>query len=531
MTLENSVGRKSFYFILIISLLIAFCSHPWWQDSFYLLWLIIPYAALGFYDHFFSSHNVLRNYPVFGHIRYLFEFVRPEIQQYFVATNQSGRPFNREIRSVVYQRAKGVIDTLPFGTQQDITHNGYELAYHSLAPASISNEASRLQVGNAQCQHPYLASRLNISAMSFGALSSTAVEAMNWGAQSGHFAHNTGEGGLTPYHLKHGGDIIWQIGTAYFGCRTPDGQFAPNEFQRKACLPNVKMIEIKLSQGAKPSHGGILPAAKLTPEIAFLRGVELGKDCISPPRHSAFSSPEGLLHFVAQLRKLSGGKPVGFKICIGVRKEFMGICKAMLKTGILPDFITVDGAEGGTGAAPLEFSNRLGTPINEAIAFVHSCLLGIKVRDSVRIIASGKIATGFDIITKLALGADMCNAARAMMFATGCIQALRCHMNTCPTGVATQDPHRKSAVIPKEKSQHVASFHEKTINSFLDILGAMGIDHPDHLNASDIYYRMSDDSTKKYSEIFTYLEPGALLGDDIPAAYANDWEAASAEVF
>lgn len=524
------MARKLFIATAIISLLAVMLLYWLWPPVIHFLWLIIPYIALGIYD-MSSTHNVLRNYPVIGHLRYMFEFVSPEIKQYFIEDNQSGRPFSREMRSLIYQRAKGDVDTLPFGTQQNITDIGYELAYHSLHPQTVPAAASRITVGNDACRKPYDASRLNISAMSFGAISSNAVEAMNLGAKMGDFLQNTGEGGLTDYHLKHGGGIVWQVATGYFGCRTKDGHFDPEEYQRKACLDNVKMIEIKLSQGAKPSHGGILPAAKVDPQIAGIREVTIGEDCISPPVHSAFSTPTGLMQFVKQLRERSGGKPTGFKLCLGRRSEFLGICKAMLATGITPDFITIDGAEGGTGAAPLEFSNRLGTPIREAIAFAHNCLVGVNLRDKIRLIASGKVVTGFDIVAKIALGADMCNVARPMMFAVGCIQALRCNTNTCPTGVTTQDPRRVQALVVKEKCKHVMRFHQATIKSFLDITGALGVNHPDELQPHHIFRRIRQDIIKHYGEIYHYLRPGDLLAKDIHPYYASDWVAASADHF
>ncbi len=487
--------------------------------------LYIPlglYIIIGIRD-MRSHHNVLRIYPVIGHLRYAFEFVRPEIQQYFINTNQSGRPFNREMRDLIYRRSKGVIDTLPFGTQQDITDPGYIFAYHSLDPKVISEEHVRITIGGPQCQKPYCSSRLNISAMSFGALSSNAVTAMNKGAKLGGFAQDTGEGGLSEHHLIGGGDIIWEIGTGYFGCRTPGGGFDEQLFTEKANLDVVKMIEIKLSQGAKPSHGGILPGVKVSAEIAKARGIPEGEDCISPPTHKTFDDPEGLLSFVAQLRELSGGKPVGFKLCIGVRSEFMGICKAMVKTGIYPDFITVDGAEGGTGAAPLEFSNRLGTPINEAISFVHNCLMGVDCRKHITLIASGKVATGFDMVVKLALGADMCNAARAMMFSVGCIQALRCNTNTCPTGVTTQDPRRTKALVINEKYKRVAAYHAATLKSFLDICGAMGIDTPNQLTPAHIHHRTQNECSNSYAQLYSAVEIGALVSKHVPEVYAADW--------
>jgi len=522
--------RSIFYIFSILALLLVGILYPFWSHSLYLLIVIIPLIVLGIYD-INCRHNVLRNYPVIGHLRYMFEFIRPEIQQYFVATNLSGRPYSREQRSLIYQRAKGEDDTHPFGTEHDINVSGYEYTHHSIAVKKVPAEAERVIVGGPDCKKPYSASRINISAMSFGALSNNAVRALNLGAKMGNFAQDTGEGGLTPYHLENGGDIIWQIGTGYFGCRTLDGRFDEKQFIKKANIDNVKMIEIKISQGAKPSHGGVLPAAKISKEIAEIRGIEMGKDCLSPPDHSTFSTPEGLLHFVKKLRELTSGKPTGFKLCIGQQEEFMGICKAMLKTNILPDFIVVDGAEGGTGAAPLEYSNRFGMPVNEALAFVQNCLVGINLRDKIRLVASGKVATSFDVVMKIALGADMINMARPMMFAVGCIQALRCHTNTCPTGVTTQDPKRIKALDINDKAPHVKNLHRGTMDGFLDITGAMGVNHPDNLTPDMIYYRLSEGESLKYSDVFKYIEPGNFLSDNIHPHFKSSWEASSAEKF
>ena len=522
--------RQIYYISSITALLLIAIIYLFWPPVAYFLIIAMPLIALGIYD-LRSTHNVLRIYPVIGHFRYMFEFIRPEIQQYFVATNLSGRPYNREMRTLVYERANSEEDAHPFGTEHDIDVSGYHYLPHSISVKKIPESAARIQVGGPDCKKPYLASRINASAMSFGAIGQAAVRAINLGAKLGNFAQNTGEGGLSPYHLAEGGDIIMQLGTAYFGTRTKDGGFDEPKFVKKANLDVVKMIEIKISQGAKPSHGGLLPAAKITPEIAEIRGIEMGKDCLSPPDHSTFSTPIGLLEFVAKLRDLTGGKPVGFKLCIGRHPEFMSICKAMLKTGITPDFITVDGAEGGTGAAPLEYSNRFGLPINEGLAFAHNCLVGTNLRDKIRIIASGKVATAFDIIMKLALGANMCNLARPMMFSVGCIQALRCHTNTCPTGVTTQDPRRNKALVVKHKGPHVANFHKNTMKNFLDMTGAMGVDHPDELTPNMIYYRLTEGQSKSYADVFHYLEPGNLLSDDIHPAYQKFWEASSAERF
>lgn len=494
--------------------------------------IIVPYILIGLYDLFFSKSNVLRNYPVIGHLRYGLEFISPEVQQYFIETNESGRPFNRQQRTLVYRRSMGYPDFLPFGTQLDVTDVGYCSADHSLAPQKVPEEEGRVTVGGSECKKPYNASRLNISAMSFGALSPNAIEALNSGARIGNFAHNTGEGGLSRYHLAGGGDIFWQIGTGYFGCRTKDGHFDPAQFEERSKNDAVKMIEIKLSQGAKPSHGGVLPGAKVNHEIARVRGVPVGQDCISPPAHTTFSTPHGLLEFIVQLRELCGGKPVGFKLCVGRRSEFMGICKAMVESGIVPDFITVDGTEGGTGAAPIEFSDRLGMTIDEGLIFVRNCLVGIDQRDKLKIIASGKVVNGFDLVQKVALGANMCNAARTMLFAIGCIQAVRCNTNTCPSGVATQDRRRMRAVVVDERKHHVAKFHNVNIQSFLDLVGAMGLRSPGELTPNHVYRRTANETEKTYGQLYTFLEPGQLLNDkDVDPVFAEHWAMARADAF
>jgi len=523
--------RLLFFFTAAISLLLIILISFFWLPVLYFLVIVGPYVLIGCYDSFLSSSNIKRIYPFLGNFRFFFEFVRPEIQQYFIHTNQNGKPFDRETRTIVYQRAKDVAAILPFGTEQSLLTNGYEYAYHAFRASPVSSESARIVVGGPDCHKPYSASRLNIGAMSFGAISWNAVRALNRAAKQENFAHNTGEGGISSYHLEYGGDLIWQIGTGYFGCRTKEGKFDFEEFQNKMAFDAVKMVELKLSQGAKPSNGGILPAAKITPEIAEIRGIEMGKDCISPSSHSEFSDPKGLLEFIAYLRDLSGGKPVGFKLCIGRKKDFLSICKAMLETGITPDFISVDGAEGGTGASPIELSNFYGAPINEALAFVHSSLVGVNLRDKITIIAAGKIITGFDILTKIALGADICYSARGMMFALGCVMSLRCHKNTCPTGITTQNPHRVQGLVVKDKYLRVANFHRNTLNSFLDNLGIIGVEHPDELKPAHIYRRMEKDNSKNFEEIYSYLEPGALLNGTIHPAFHQDWAIANANSF
>jgi len=524
------MGRLIIFGFVLLSLFFAVVMIVWFPLTFLVL-LCMGILVIGTYDLCQKKHTILRNFPVIGHLRYILESIRPEIQQYFINNDRSDRPFNREIRSIVYQRAKKVLDTVPFGTQHEWGVTGYESIRHSLAPTHLQEEESRIWVGGPQCSQPYFASRLNISAMSYGALSKNAILALNKGAKLGGFAHNTGEGGLSPYHLEGGGDLIWQLGTANFGARTPEGRLDPQLFQQRASLPQVKMIEIKLSQGAKPSHGGILPAVKVSKEIAEIRGVPLGKDCISPPTNPEFSTPLELLHFIARLRELSGGKPVGFKLCVGLHREFLGICKAMLESGILPDFITVDGAEGGTGAAPLEFADYVGEMLEDGLVFVRNALVGCGLREQIRIIASGKVATGFDMIHKLALGADLCNSARAMMFALGCIQSLQCNRNTCPTGVTTQNPRLMHGLVVEDKYVRVANYHEATIDSFLELASAMGIHHLKDITPEHVYKRTSQDKNIAYSQVHRFLEPLELLGKNIPEEFKKSWALASASHF
>ncbi len=504
----------------------------WWPNTLWAFVIAGPLIALGVHDLLQRKRSLLRVYPVVGHGRFLMESMRPEIQQYFVESNLDGSPYNREFRSLIYQRAKGDLDTMPFGTQRDVQRVGYEWLNHSLAPKPVVKVCSRVQVGGPDCKKPYLASRLNISAMSFGALSRNAILALNQGAKDGGFAHNTGEGGISEYHLERGGDLIWQIGTGYFGCRTADGNFDADRFAELSKLDVVKMIEIKLSQGAKPAHGGILPAAKLTAEIAQIRGVPMGQDVNSPPAHGAFCTPRGLLEFVANLREVSGGKPIGFKLCIGHRSEFLAICKAMLDTGITPDFITVDGAEGGTGAAPVELTNSVGTPLRHALLFVSNALVGIGLRSQIRIIAAGKIATGFHMFRAQALGADMCNSARAMMFALGCIQARTCNSNKCPVGIATQDPQRAQAVNVEHKASRVTRYHEMTTHGFCELVGATGLDNADDIHPRHVWRQLDPVTVRNLADVYPRLEAGCLLiPDSVPQDWGEDWRTASADTF
>jgi glutamate synthase domain-containing protein 2 len=487
--------------------------------------------AIGIHDAVQTKHSILRTFPLIGHMRYLLELIRPEIQQYFIEGYADGKPFSREQRAVVYQRAKLETDTTPFGTQLDVYQVGAEWIDHSLSPKPKLVEHPRVKIGNEQCARPYLASLFNISAMSYGSLSKNAVMALNRGAKLGGFIQDTGEGGLTQYHLKHGGDLTWQIASGYFGCRTADGKFSPEKFSEKASLDNIKMIEIKLSQGAKPGHGGILPASKVTPEISEIRGVPVGQDCVSPAAHSAFKTPIEMLEFAAKLRELSGGKPIGIKLCVGKRQEFFAICKAMLETKIYLDFMTIDGSEGGTGAAPLEFTNWVGTPLNEGLTFVQNALNGTGLREKIKLIASGKVITGFDIAAKLSLGADLCNTARGMMFAIGCIQALRCNTNQCPTGVATQDPDLVKGLVVLDKSVRVANYHRLTIESFLDVLAAAGLSSPGELEPHLIQRRINGAQVLHYDDIYHYLKPGSLIHGDVPPAFEQAWTSSRAESF
>lgn len=525
--------RKPFVIFSTVALLIILALSIFLNKNWFVFFgIVLAVTILGYYDMFQKKHSIMRTYPVFGRMRWLMEDLRPKLYQYFIESDLDGRPINRIDRSTVYQRAKKENDTMPFGTQLDVYEEGYEWMCHSIAPKDFKtlDHNPRVLVGNKDCQKPYSLSILNISAMSYGSLSSNAVEAMNAGAQIGGFAHNTGEGGLSDYHLKHGGDLIWQIGTGYFGCRDEKGNFDPELFSKKAQLPNVKMIEIKISQGAKPGHGGILPAAKNTPEIAAIRHIVPHTLVASPPYHAAFSTPKEMVLFIKKLRDLSGGKPVGFKLCIGHKSEFIGICKAMIELDTYPDFITVDGGEGGTGAAPQEFSNYVGAPLLDGLDFVANVLTGLDIKQHIKIIASGKITSGFHLVRAMALGADACNCARAMMLAVGCIQALQCNTNKCPVGVATQDPKLSVGLVVEDKKTRVAQYHKYTIENFVELLGASGLESKESLTRSHIYRRISFNSMLTYEEIFPSYEQGAFLKEEgIPDRYQADFAFASTD--
>lgn len=526
--------RSSFILFSVISILIIGGLGYFWQPLWWLFIIVLPLIIIGIYDMVQSKHAIMRNFPILGRGRYVMEDLRPKMYQYFIESDTNGRPISRIFRSVVYQRAKDVLDTAPFGTQMDVYNEGYEWMNHSIGAldAHKMNQHPRVKVGNHQCKQPYEASIYNVAAMSYGSLSKNAIAALNGGAAIGDFAHNTGEGGISPYHDEFNGDLIYQLGTGYFGSRGEDGRFSPELFQQRASKSNVKMIELKLSQGAKPGHGGILPAKKNTPEIAKIRNVKAGTAVLSPPYHTAFNNPKGLLQFLQQMRELSGGKPVGFKLCVGRRSEFIGICKAMIALDIYPDFITVDGGEGGTGAAPLEFSNSVGTPYKEGLVFVYDTLIGFNIKQHIKLFASGKIITGFHILRAIALGADACYSARAMMMALGCIQALECNKNICPTGVATQKPELVKGLVVADKKHRVANFHKETVLSFVELMAAAGIDHPDKLNRQQVYRRVTMNRSQRLSDIFPYMDNGALLDEStVPEHWLSDWREASSETF
>jgi glutamate synthase domain-containing protein 2 len=519
-------------FILCIAASLA-CLAVYSMSPFFALgfWLFLVLSGIGVYHVIQTKHSILRNYPVIGLVRFFLESTRKEMRQYFIESDTDGTPFSRNKRSIVYQRAKKQLDKRPFGTILDVYDPGFEWLAHSLSPKHPDPKGFRVMVGGPACTQPYSASVFNISAMSFGALSANAIKALNKGAKTGGFAHDTGEGSISVHHREFGGDLIWELGSGYFGCRNPDGSFSPEKFTAQAHDPQIKMIEIKLSQGAKPGHGGVLPGSKVTAEIAEARGVQIGEDCVSPASHPAFSTPLGLIDFISELRRLSDGKPIGFKLCIGEKSEFMAICKAMIERGVTPDFIVVDGTEGGTGAAPLEFTDHIGMPLRDGLNFVHSTLIGLGLRDQIKIGAAGKITSAFDMVRVMALGADWCNAARGFMFAIGCIQSQSCHTDKCPVGVATQDKLRQRALIVPDKAERVANFHANTLQALAEVIGASGMLHPLDLRATQLHRRISPTETRNFAELYPVLPTKSLLTGQTQSDLHPLWERASADSF
>ena len=529
---ETFPFRYTLYALSLTGFIVSLLASTIWGGWFYVVPVLLGgLAATGTWDLLQRKRTVSRNYPILAHFRYFLESIGPEIRQYFIQSDTDERPFSREQRTIVYQRAKNVLDKRPFGSQLGMYDEGFEWINHSLQPSALKDADFRIVIGK-QCAKPYNASVFNISAMSFGSLSANAILSLNAGAKMGNFYHDTGEGSISRYHREPGGDLVWEIGSGYFGCRNEDGTFNEERFARNATLDQVKMIEVKLSQGAKPGHGGILPCEKVTPEIAEARGVEAGKDVVSPASHSAFSTPREFLEFLEKLRELSGGKPVGFKLAIGHPWEWFAIVKAMLETGKTPDFIVVDGGEGGTGAAPLEFINRIGTPMTEALLLVHNTLVGTNLREHIAIGAAGKITSAFNIARTLALGADWCNAARGYMFSLGCIQALSCHTGKCPSGVATQDPRRSKKLDVQDKSQRVYNYHKNTLEALMNLLEASGLKHPSELGPEHIIRRTSKTETHSYMDLFPFLEPGALLeGETGERVFDTYWPNATPDSF
>jgi glutamate synthase domain-containing protein 2 len=521
--------------LILPGLLIAVAVTAWAALALSGWWLIaaVPFGLLlllGLYDVIQRRHSILRNFPVLGHLRFLLESIRPELQQYFIERNFDGRPYDRDTRTVIYERAKGIHGEQAFGTERDVNEVGYEYIVHSTAPLEPAEEQPRVRIGGKDCTQPYNMALLNVSAMSFGALSANALRALNAGAAAGGFAHDTGEGGLTDYHLEGGGDLIWEIGSGYFGTRTKDGRFDPDMFKDKSAHQQVKCVSLKLSQGAKPGIGGVLPAAKVTKEIAAARGVPQGEKCVSPAAHEVFHTPRELVLFIARMRELADGKPTGFKMCVGSRRELLAICKAMVAEDVTPDFIVVDGSEGGTGAAPLEFEDHVGMPLTEGLIVMHNALVGSGLRDRIAVGASGKVSTGIDLVKRIAQGADYTNAARAMMMAVGCIQAQRCHTNTCPVGVATQDPRRSRALDVPDKTERVRRFQQATVAQAQQIIASMGLSGPHELTPGMLHRRIDHTTVRTYAELYDWLEPGQLLSG-APEDWAEDWAAADADHF
>ena len=493
--------------------------------------ITIPLLAIAVVDLVQKQHSLRRNYPLVGRFRWLFEDLRPYLRSYIVESNLDGRPFDRNARALVYARSKNQMSTHPFGTELDVYSDEYEWLSHSMAPNDSVSKEFRIAIGGPQCAQPYSAAILNISAMSFGSLGHRAIEALNIGAKRGNFYHDTGEGSFSRYHAKHGGDIVWELGSGYFGCRDVDGHFDSEKFRETATRDQIRMIEIKLSQGAKPGQGGLLPGAKVTPEIAEARGIPAGKDCLSPPGHSAFSTPLELLAWAARLRDLSGGKPVGIKLCVGQPHEVFAIVKAMLESDILLDFIVVDGAEGGTGAAPVEMSNRVGMPLREGLILVRNALVGAGLKEHVALGAAGKVVSGAGLAINLALGADWCNAARAFMFSLGCVQSMKCHTDNCPTGVATQDEFRQRALVIDDKAERVHQFQKQTVAALRDIVVAMGLESPWQIRPHHLHERLNAAKSSSIDHIYPFLEKGALLDAPGDTPYAHYWAAAQTGSF
>lgn len=528
---DRPISRNILFWLSLaatVALVVLGVHHRAW------LWGLIvtaPVLLIAVIDLIQRHHSLRRNYPASARFRWLFEWLRPFLRSYIVESDLDGRPYSHDERALVYERAKGEEDAHPFGTELDVYSGEYEWLAHSIAPNADAPKDSRVLVGTEQCSKPYSASRLNISAMSFGALGANAIEALNWGAKIGGFYHDTGEGGLSPYHLKHGGDVVWEIGSGYFGCRTKDGKFDAGEFAEKAKKDQVVMTEIKLSQGAKPGHGGLLPGAKVTEEIAKTRDVEVGQDCLSPPGHSAFSTPREMIEFAARMREMSGGKPVGIKLCVGYPHELFAVMKAMLESGILLDFIVIDGAEGGTGAAPTELSDRVGMPLREGLILARNALVGSGLKGKVRLAASGKVSSGAAIAMNAALGADWCNAARAFMFSLGCVQSMRCQTDTCPTGIATQSPARQRGLVIPDKAERVARYHKATLKALHEIVVAAGVERPEDLDPHHLRQRVNVAEMRSLTEIYHFAEPGELLDGSPDPKLAYWWKQASADSF
>ena len=534
MRLTELLPPRFYFFAAMICAFLVSLVLAWAHPAIGVLPVLITagLTIIGILDVLQTKQAIRRNYPILAHLRFFLESIRPEIRQYFLETDTEKIPFSRAQRSLVYQRAKNVVDKRAYGTQLDVYESDYEWINHSMNPVKVKDINFRITVGEGNCEQPYAISVFNISAMSFGALSANAIRALNKGAKKGGFAHDTGEGSISRYHREHGGDLIWEIGSGYFGCRNADGSFNAVMFAQNAREAQVKMIEVKLSQGAKPGHGGVLPGAKVSPEIAEARGVPQGVDCISPATHSAFSTPVELLQFIAKLRELSGGKPTGFKFCLGHPWEFFAICKAMVETGLTPDFIVVDGAEGGTGAAPVEFTDHVGTPLQEGLLLVHNTLVGLNLRPRIKLGASGKIISAFDIARTMALGADWCNSARGFMFSLGCIQAQTCHSGQCPTGVTTQDALRQRALVPEDKAERVYHFHNNTLRALAELVGAAGFTHPNKLKPYHIVRRVSANEVRLVSNIIGFLKPGDLIENRAEhPVYATFWKMADAHSF